>query len=301
LRVCSRSWRRRPNVQFCADNAAHAGTLPRRHDNRTAAGSCRTTEPKRGGRTPKAAAAARTGGGSGSRIVSDEGPARGVRDPGWRAFRAGGAPTPASRVTLLPGVIRRRGRLLVAYGGSSSPRATRFQSAFLPAAERRRLRGAMGRAWRRWPWPVVELEFGAARPRPCGLARPPPRRFPSSFLRRDVRGVREGLTKRVREVVPQAARPSSRRGYSERPARERGEDQRSCSSRGRRAVDEQKVAQLAAVGRARRRQGVSPKQAAEVVARLSGVAPTDLPAALCKQNGQQPDTVLACSASFSTI
>ena len=130
--------------------------------------------------------------------------------------RAAGSPTPARvscvrRSTRSPGDGAPRAlaveTALVASGLAATVRVRR-----LPAAARRRARGALARA-RRWSWPTVAFES--------------PKRLPATPLpgvrRRgeDVAVCRE-LTKRFEEVVC-GRRPSSRRGS---PAPERGGDAR---------------------------------------------------------------------------
>jgi 16S rRNA (cytidine1402-2'-O)-methyltransferase len=180
-------------------------------------------------------------------LVSDAG-LPGVSDPGARIIRA--ALDAGIEVTVLPGASAVETALV-----ASGLVAERYQFVgFLPRAAK-----ALTELWAEvgpWPWPVVAFESAQRLPatlRSLAVADP----------EREVAVCRE-LTKRFEEVVRGSAAELAAR-YAEPP---KGEITLVLGP-GKRAVDED--AALAAVAELVDA-GVSRKQAAELVARLSGVA-----------------------------
>jgi 16S rRNA (cytidine1402-2'-O)-methyltransferase len=180
-------------------------------------------------------------------LVSDAG-LPGVSDPGARIVRA--ALDAGVEVTVLPGASAVETALVV-----SGLVASRYQFVgFLPRGAK-----ALAELWAElgaWPWPVVAFE--SAQRLPATL-----RSLAAAAPEREVAVCRE-LTKRFEEVARGSAAELAAR-YSEPP---KGEITLVLGP-GRRAVDEDAalavVAELVDAG-------VSRKQAAELVARLSGVA-----------------------------
>jgi 16S rRNA (cytidine1402-2'-O)-methyltransferase len=180
-------------------------------------------------------------------LVSDAG-LPGVSDPGARIVRA--ALDAGVEVTVLPGASAVETALV-----ASGLVASRYQFVgFLPRGAK-----ALAELWAElgaWPWPVVAFE--SAQRLPATL-----RSLAAAAPEREVAVCRE-LTKRFEEVARGSAAELAAR-YSEPP---KGEITLVLGP-GRRAVDEDAalavVAELVDAG-------VSRKQAAELVARLSGVA-----------------------------
>jgi len=180
-------------------------------------------------------------------LVSDAG-LPGVSDPGARIVRA--ALDAGIEVTVLPGASAVETALV-----ASGLVAERYQFVgFLPRTAK-----ALTELWADlggWPWPVVAFE--SAQRLPATL-----RSLAAADPAREVAVCRE-LTKRFEEVARGTAAELAAR-YAEPP---KGEITLVLGP-GRRAVDED--AALAAVAELVEA-GVSRKQAAELVARLSGVA-----------------------------
>ena len=180
-------------------------------------------------------------------LVSDAG-LPGVSDPGARIVRA--ALDAGIEVTVLPGASAVETALV-----ASGLVAERYQFVgFLPRTAK-----ALTELWAElggWPWPVVAFE--SAQRLPATL-----RSLAAADPAREVAVCRE-LTKRFEEVARGTAAELAAR-YAEPP---KGEITLVLGP-GRRAVDED--AALAAVAELVEA-GVSRKQAAELVARLSGVA-----------------------------
>ena len=180
-------------------------------------------------------------------LVTDAG-LPGVSDPGARLVRA--ALDAGVEVTVLPGPSAVETALV-----ASGLVAERYQFVgFLPRGEK-----ALTDLWaevRGWPWPVVAFE--SAQRLPASL-----RSLVAADLGRQVAVCRE-LTKRFEEVARGTAAELAVR-YAEPP---KGEITLVVAA-GRRAVDE--AGALAAVAELVEA-GVARKRAAEVVARLTGVA-----------------------------
>jgi 16S rRNA (cytidine1402-2'-O)-methyltransferase len=180
-------------------------------------------------------------------LVSDAG-LPGVSDPGARIVRA--ALDAGVEVTVLPGASAVETALV-----ASGLVASRYQFVgFLPRGAK-----ALAELWAElgtWPWPVVAFE--SAQRLPATL-----RSLAAAAPEREVAVCRE-LTKRFEEVGRGSAAELAAR-YAEPP---KGEITLVLGP-GRRAIDEDaalaSVAELVDAG-------VSRKQAAELVARLSGVA-----------------------------
>jgi 16S rRNA (cytidine1402-2'-O)-methyltransferase len=180
-------------------------------------------------------------------LVSDAG-MPGVSDPGARIVRA--ALDAGIEVTVLPGASAVETALV-----ASGLVAGRYQFVgFLPRGAK-----ALAELWSElgtWPWPVVAFE--SAQRLPATL-----RSLAAADPEREVAVCRE-LTKRFEEVVRGSAAELAAR-FAEPP---KGEITLVLGP-GRRTVDDD--AALAAVAELLEA-GVSRKQAAELVARLSGVA-----------------------------